>query len=542
MAAMLRVTAVVALLLTGSSHALQSGADQSTRDQVLQKKIHVKRSRRTDPPIRCLVSLFTNASQLEYVAGLSTLAKSAQKHGNSYFSDLVLIIQSDRQYDAAVLTAAQRFGWRLMAVPTIMPPRPSNFERFRDQFTKLHAWNMTQYDEVVYMDADAVFVNAATSFTSGEDCKIWAARDYRAGAFVDTFNMGVFAIKPNASEYARLLTMMESDAVPYETTMSEQGFLNAVYKGAWCELNFTKNANLAVWWSGEKQDALQHMWDMKRLEIMHFTMSKPWACEPVYKPMCDLWHSIAAAETHPVTVVSAFFRGPAKHDYANYLSWGEKFASMAAPLVFFTDDGVVASAIRKRNSSLTHVADVDKSNFLVRRSPYDWSHQLTLDPEKAIHSEHLFHVWLEKTNLVREAIVSNPFNSMYFVWVDFGAFRVPSDTAWMPLATSFPPRNKMLLLNVSSLSNDPSRRIGGTIFGGSALAWSRWHPAFYATLHQRYVNGDFVGDDQSTMTVVADRLHRHACVLDPSAQFGDPWFHLLAVLDGRAGDGGLCMQ
>ena len=490
--------------------------------------------KRVAPPKRCLVSLFTNASQSDYAAGITTLAKSALMHGRTYFSDFVLIVQSDKSYDPAILNAARKSGWRLMNVSTIMPPRPSTFERFRDQFTKLHAWNMTQCDEVVYMDADTVFVNAATLFTTGETCKMWAARDFRAGKFVDTFNMGVFAIKPNASEYDRLVKLLQTDTVPYETEMSEQGFLNELYKDAWCELDFVKNANLATWWSFEQKEALQHMWDVRRLEIVHYTMSKPWACDPVYKPLCDMWTSITTSNTHPVTVVSAFFKGPAKHGYEKYAVWGEMFAQMAAPVVFFTDDEAMIRTVSKRHSSLTHVVNDDVSDFLVRSATYDWSKQLTADPEREIHSEHLFAVWLEKTNLVRKAIALNTFNSLYYVWIDFGAFRTHMYAPWTPLASAFPPLDKMLLLNVSTLSHDRTKLVGGTIFGGSVLSWSWWHTAFYATLHTRYRKGEFVGDDQTTMSIVADRWSDHVCVVQPSPQFGDSWFYLLAVLDGRA--------
>ena len=49
------------------------------------------------------------------------------------------------------------------------------------------------------------------------------------------------------AEFARLVKLLEDDAVAYEVAMSEQGWLNAVYKDRWIELPATLGANLAIW-------------------------------------------------------------------------------------------------------------------------------------------------------------------------------------------------------------------------------------------------------------------------------------------------------
>ena len=219
------------LLAVLSSHATTSTASTLVRRQ------HVHHR-----PKRCLTTLLTSP---DYVDGVCVLAKSARQHAAGVFADLILLtLEDDRTLDMHRVTNA---GWRVQPVPLILPPHPSSFDRFRDQFTKLHLWNMTQCDEIVYMDADTMFIGQATPFTAPQDnCAIWAARDYSSGEFMDGFNMGVFAIRPNASEFVRLHDLMLSSTVDYNHVMSEQGFLNVVYASQWCELDFAKNANLAV--------------------------------------------------------------------------------------------------------------------------------------------------------------------------------------------------------------------------------------------------------------------------------------------------------
>lgn len=116
-----------------------------------------------------------------------------------------------------------------------------------------------------------------------------SAKDIRAGSWVDSFNMGVFVIKPDILEYNFLLEKLSSFSVTYELAMAEQGFLNALYvpNRKWVELDFIFNANLAVFefktdhWSQQ----------FSNIRIIHFTMQKPWNCQGLYQPVCALWSS-----------------------------------------------------------------------------------------------------------------------------------------------------------------------------------------------------------------------------------------------------------
>ena len=180
-------------------------------------------------------------------------------------------------------------GWTLASMPRIAPRSGAEtFGRFIDQFSKLNLWNMVEYDRVLYFDSDCLVVGTLDALLAinVSDAPLWVTRDIRAGQWVDGFNMGVFMIQPSAAEFARLMRAKDDPAVAYETMMSEQGLLNAVYRGVWRDFGFRNNANLAAFtddpalWAREQREGLN---------VIHYTMNKPWECGPAYAAVCALW-------------------------------------------------------------------------------------------------------------------------------------------------------------------------------------------------------------------------------------------------------------
>lgn len=183
-------------------------------------------------------------------------------------------------------------GWAIKTVSRI-PPRDERktIQRFRDQFTKLELWAVEEYEANIYFDSDTVvvgnidaFLSLYKNFVSGKH-KIGVTRDLRYGKWQTSFNMGVFVIKPNRTEYEYLIGLKNDESFKFETKMSEQGFLNEVYKNKWYEIGFENNANLAVY-TQKKDYWLERENDIK---IIHFTMQKPWSCGGVYQKVCALW-------------------------------------------------------------------------------------------------------------------------------------------------------------------------------------------------------------------------------------------------------------
>ena len=230
----------------------------------------------TDVAIVSLLSASVASLRERYVLGLEVLGSSLEKHAPKDIPRVLMLLEGT-PCDELCIRRLHDTGWRICHVPHINPPHPSDFQRFKDQFVKLAMWNMVQYRRIVYMDADTLAVGnlsrlLSTNVSVASRAPLAVAQDISAGRWVSGFNMGVAVIPTNRSEFVRLFDLVTSDAVTYQRTMSEQGFLSVVYKGLWRKLAFEDNANLAAWlWD-------RALWLRKRSEIrlVHYTMEKGW--------------------------------------------------------------------------------------------------------------------------------------------------------------------------------------------------------------------------------------------------------------------------
>jgi hypothetical protein len=128
-------------------------------------------------------------------------------------------------------------GWTVCQVKRISPrDEGGTYPRFRDQFTKLVLWKIAQYKAHVYFDSDTFIVGniddllASHRKLDNEKYRLGVTRDIRASVWQETFNMGVFVVKPSLDEFNRLMALKANRNFKFETAMSEQGFLNVVYK------------------------------------------------------------------------------------------------------------------------------------------------------------------------------------------------------------------------------------------------------------------------------------------------------------------------
>ena len=240
------------------------------------------------------ISIWTLLTDYQgYADSAIKLLKSIKKNTKYNLSNFFIMEIQEKPLPVELKKKLIDSGWRVKTVNRI-PPRneAGTFPRFRDQFTKLELWNMDEYEANIYFDSDTFviqnideFLNMYKNFQAKH--KIGVTRDIRAGVWQTTFNMGVFIIRPNRTEFSNLIRLKNDENFKFETTMSEQGFLNEVYKNQWYEIGFENNANLAVYtqkpkyWSKREND----------IRIIHFTMEKPWKCGKEYKNVCQLWEN-----------------------------------------------------------------------------------------------------------------------------------------------------------------------------------------------------------------------------------------------------------
>ncbi|CAG4979807.1 unnamed protein product [Parnassius apollo] len=137
-------------------------------------------------------------------------------------------------------------------------------------FTKIHCWNLTQYEKCVFLDADTLVVQNCDELFDREELS--AAPDV---GWPDCFNSGVFVFRPSAETFSSLITFAQERG---SFDGGDQGLLNS-YFSDWAHgdinkhLPFLYNVTSAAFYSylpAFKQFG-------QNLKIIHFIgAAKPW--------------------------------------------------------------------------------------------------------------------------------------------------------------------------------------------------------------------------------------------------------------------------
>jgi len=265
---------------------------------------------------RALTTIITSVSS-EYITLVLVLGRSI-----SMYSDI------DCQFDQILLVPdhvilskrdqqnLQSVGWSITTLAHI--PAPANVNkhtvkhnRYMDCFFKLHVFNMTQYTEVLFVDADAILCGNVMDLFSHHmprmlDKQVHLGWVYDVTPWSDnnTFNSGVMLIRPSSQLSTHLLTSMHN--IAFDPSLGDQGLLNAVFDTRGQDLTnsvlrqhyvlprkFNTLAHMAstnpALWRHVNQDA----------RIFHFTWLKPTALFLLPRcaymgtlRFCDMWQRI----------------------------------------------------------------------------------------------------------------------------------------------------------------------------------------------------------------------------------------------------------
>lgn len=257
---------------------------------------------------------------------------------------------------------------------------------------------------------------------------------------------------------------------------------------------------------------------------------------------------VAATDSYPVTLVTAWFPANAKHSAQEYEMWMRSFLTkIETPVVVYTTNEWAVRIPRDAPAMVItrYASAFDVPPLAGLESEYN-GHQHALDPEKAIHNGDLYAIWNAKTWLLNRVAQMNPFGSNYFFWQDIGGFRNPNHTfrAWPDVEKIEDAlsgcRDCMMMLYLQKLrpnirrdiatyseSKGPlSTFIGGGFFGGSQGAISWWTKEFYRLHDQFLADGFFIGKDQEIMSAMA-ALYKESIVVpkEMRGSCGDYWFY-----------------
>lgn len=196
-------------------------------------------------------------------------------------------------------------GYKRCVVESIpAPPRVKTRPSLKEKFAVLHLWAMEIYDTVLFIDADTLVQNSLDKLLhmdlQGKSLGVTTAlKAFQMKKWSLAFNSGVMLLHPSLKEYDRLMTLLNKIDFKFEYFMSDQGFLNEVYKTDWQEIGFVNNANIAFYTSTSPRK----FWEEHKLQdinIIHYTMEKPWNCDRKgpYGPLCDLWTNFNGYQPH----------------------------------------------------------------------------------------------------------------------------------------------------------------------------------------------------------------------------------------------------
>ncbi len=226
-------------------------------------------------------TLLTNES---YLKGVVALKHSLDAVDAAH--PLVVLAPADA-LPASVCDQLDRLGCTLVVEERIaLPAGDARYacEHFADCWIKLRLWSWTQYERIVYLDADMVVLKNIDELLErgGEDlCAVQECfcpvpeRRHMCPYSLDTtqprcyFNAGMLVLRPDravAEDMTRSLQRCTLSAFAF----AEQDFLNDYFAESWASLPYGYNASKALY--ACHRDA----WDYCTIRVLHFTMAKPW--------------------------------------------------------------------------------------------------------------------------------------------------------------------------------------------------------------------------------------------------------------------------
>ena len=140
---------------------------------------------------------------------------------------IVILVATNLQY----ITMLQDLGVELIPVaPLVVKGTTAGYELMT---TKLHLWNLTQFDIVAYYDTDFLFLSSPLPlFASCGDAELCACDDIRLskGSVGKYFNAGMMVLRPSRQRYEALLA---DKHLADGREFAEQDYLNDYFDGEW---------------------------------------------------------------------------------------------------------------------------------------------------------------------------------------------------------------------------------------------------------------------------------------------------------------------
>lgn len=257
-----------------SSLSKFGGASTPPKDKVTGVLSSGDQKLATRKPRYAIASSVQTASFTAYAL---MLGYTLQKHNDLIAQDaeMVLLI---REEGADAVTAENRTrleqaGWKIRVAEDLEFDGVDNTKiraHHRHNLNKLHLWSWTEYEKILFIDADVA--------CKGSVAELWdvpgdfaAAPDVWWNILTDNrFNSGVIVFRPSLEEYPKLIAKV-SDPEYHKPNDADQAFLNVYYRFRYFGLPYKYNFNLVMYQFHRKY------WDMlwEEAVLVHMTVRKP---------------------------------------------------------------------------------------------------------------------------------------------------------------------------------------------------------------------------------------------------------------------------
>ncbi|GJQ10015.1 hypothetical protein GpartN1_g1806.t1 [Galdieria partita] len=253
-------------------------------------------------------------------------------------------------------------------------------------------------------------------------------------------------------------------------------------------------------------------------------------------------------------VTSIFLLNKSKHSREDFKSWGAKLTdTVTSPLVVFCDQQSI-SFLKDiwPQKKVKYIVLSNIWNFKLESFKTKYEDLWLLDPEKNIHSPEMYAVWNSKAAMVAFAKKNDFYNTKYFAWVDFGAWRDntsfsnwPDNKAVDQLFKTYPSKHILVGLvtkpseftcqsfHKQTLGDEPAYRIDfveGGFFVVDRIGAELFADKFYS-LHDFWLSqGYFVGKDQTLFNAIIDDTFFFFHAYKAPPEFGDVWFRFRYLL------------
>ena len=205
-----------------------------------------------------------------YLAGVEALGRSIADTGSRL--PRIVMVTSDVSMKARERLTSQ--GWQLREIDNVSGPtnQEAIYERFAHSFSKLCAFNLVDFDKIVFLDADTVVLSRIEELFDRP--AIAAAPDF---FMPDCFNSGVMVIQPSHALYTDLVAEVGKQPT-YDG--GDQGLLNSHWPDWWAmsvehRLPAGYNMHHFVYQFMISHSGLRRSF-IDKIKIIHYTLQKPW--------------------------------------------------------------------------------------------------------------------------------------------------------------------------------------------------------------------------------------------------------------------------